>query len=515
MSAFQPRRFLANVTSNVGLSLFRLAVMFVMTPVLFSNLGSFNYGIWEMVASVLGYAGLMRASLWPTASRYSARYLAKGDRNALQEVLSTIVVLLFAFGTITGLGLILASVLLPPTLEGENGSAFMYAATFWLLAAHTFLLSPRVAIRGFLEGYQEFVLVNRVEMIVTIIVNGIVLLIIDPQNALIVMAASGFAANALKMIVFAYYLARHPTGAARIDFRSFRRSRVRELYGFGGKSLIQGISGTMESRTDALVIGFALGPATVPLYMLAANVTSRIYGLLRTATQAFMPMFSSLQAGGEQERSTTLYLQSSRWIVAVAMPAFTGTAVIGAPFLTLWIGPEIGEGADPIVAVLCAFALVPMLDPLQRRYLVGVDKQRVLTIASPLGAIANLLLSLALVWPLGVVGVALGSLIPRLVTVPLFSRIAFRAVGMDAGVYLRQAILPAVLPTALMGLVVIQLRSAWGLDTYGTLALSVMAGGVVYALAYLLIGMSREERATLLRQAGRMLSTRRQKASSS
>ena len=65
------RLLLVNTGSNLATMIVRLAIVFIMTPVLVHNLGRYDYGLWEMISGVMGYMGLFDLGTRPAVSRSS------------------------------------------------------------------------------------------------------------------------------------------------------------------------------------------------------------------------------------------------------------------------------------------------------------------------------------------------------------------------------------------------------------------------------------------------------------
>jgi O-antigen/teichoic acid export membrane protein len=122
-------------------------------------------------------------------------------------------------------------------------------------------------------------------------------------------------------------------------------------------------------------------------------------------------------------------------------------------------------------------------------------------------ALANLVLSLILVRPLGILGVALGTAIPVFVanTFVLLPA-ACRTVGLRAGEFAR-----LVLPAPLMGtlpavLAVILFRTYLPPTRFIAVVGEGAVVGAIYMLAALTLGVSAEVRARYIRQVTRALS---------
>src|SRR5690606_18512752 len=125
----------------------------------------------------------------------------------------------------------------------------------------------------------------------------------------------------------------------------FSLAKLKELLRFSVKTLIQGVATKIENATDTLVIGFVMGPASVPLYSIPANLVSYIRLISYNFTHVFMPYFSALGALNDQQKIQEVYLTGSKFTVAPCLTLAIGTYALGADFLGLWVGDEIASSA--------------------------------------------------------------------------------------------------------------------------------------------------------------------------
>ena len=114
---------------------------------------------------------------------------------------------------------------------------------------------------------------------------------------------------------------------------------------------------------------------------------------------------------------------------------------------------------------------------------------------------ANVILSLALIRPLGIVGDALGTTIPLLFTslvfLPLYT---CRVVQVPVKTFLRQAYLfPLALCAPLVGTLLL-LQHLFQARTYPQLGIQVLAGGVVYLVGLTWFFLTKEPTGVKLRK---------------
>ena len=122
--------------------LVKLVLTFVMTPIFVHNLGNYDYGLWGMLAAVLGYMGLLDLGIKPAISRFSAKLKAEGDRAGLVEVYNTTLVYMFLMGTVLLTIFMLWAFLAPETISPEGADSGRYTLLLLILGAQLFIMFP-------------------------------------------------------------------------------------------------------------------------------------------------------------------------------------------------------------------------------------------------------------------------------------------------------------------------------------------------------------------------------------
>jgi len=491
------RRLALNTASNVGTLFLKLAITFVMTPILVSNLGRYDYGLWEMVIAVVGYMGILDMGIRPTVSRYAAMAVARDDERELSQIYATAWFYLLVVGCVLALALTYWGLMYPATLaEAPQSDTSTYTLLLLILAAQLFLVFPAYTAESFMEAYQEYYLKNNITIINSIVGSAVIFYFIKPDNALLLLAGVNALGITSKYLFYVAYMQRKRR-FLRPSPKQFSWTKLRELFRFSLKTLVQGLSSRVENSTDTLVIGLILGPATVPLYSIPANLVNYIRSISSNLTHVFMPYFSGLAARSETRKTLEVYFVGSKLTLCAVSVMAIGVLVLGQSFLELWIGGDIADGAGPIIWILVAFTCLPLLNPYSFRYLTAINRHGVYAKWAPLAAAANLGISLILINPLGIYGVALGSLLPGLVFQPFILTVCCRHLGITVGSYVRSVILPCLLPSGVM-LGVIVLLSSY-VEIVGYLELLAVAGlaTVCFCCAALLTALSAGERRQL------------------
>jgi O-antigen/teichoic acid export membrane protein len=492
------KRLALNTASNVFTLFLKLGITFIMTPIFIKNMGNHDYGIWEMIGAVIGYMGILDMGIRPATSRFASGFIAKNDETSLRSLYATTWYFLLAVGLLIALSLTFWALFFPELLSSKGATDSTKYTWFLLIIAVQLLITfPSYTAESYLEAYQEYYLKNNITIVNSIIGSAILFVYINPDNALVLLALCNAIGGSIKYLFLIWVL------QYRRPFLSLRRAyfslvQLKELLRFSIKTVVQGIASRIESATDSLVIGLIMGPASVPLYSVPANLVGYVRMISWNFTHVFMPYFSALNAVEDQKQIQKVYLMGSKLTIAPTLILSIGIVLLGADFLGIWVGAEIANSAESFLWVMVGFISLPLLNPMSNRYLTAIDKHIFFAKWQPLFALMNLALSLLLIDPLGIFGVALGSLIPGLIFQPILLAFCCKYLGISTWYYLRVSLLPWLLPCIFMAASILYLRSLFVIDSYFLLLSIAAAGTAIFIFGSLLFALSRQERTELM-----------------
>jgi len=465
-----------------------------MTPIFIQNMGMYDYGLWEMLGSLVGYAGILSFGFQPALSRFSSSYKATGDNENLQLTYSCGLLFLGIIGLSMCLIFVSWALFFPETVAPEGGDSYKYTVLLLIIAFHLLFMFPGQVAESYLEGFQLFYLKNNITLF--FVVGGFVVIYnyISPDNSILLLAAINALGQIIKYLIYMAILF-HPKFGGLSPFK-FKYSiiRIKELSKFGGKVFISGLSGRVETASDVLVIGTILGAKMVPFYAIPANLAMHVRSIALQLIHAFLPAFSELNANQETKKQKVLYIRSSKYIVALTLPLVIGVGILASPFISLWIGEEFVIYVDQIMCLLSIFIGLPLLNPLSRSYLTAENKHSILAKIMPIAAIFNLTISIVLVNYIGVVGAAIGSAIPVIFYESFLLFYSCKLLKVKVSTYANVVIKPTLISCLLMGVLLVALRTKINILGYFDLFCIVIAGGATYMLAYAAIGLSKRDR---------------------
>lgn len=414
MSSF--RVISRNILSNWVAYVIQVAITFFLTPFVLHQIGDARYGVWTIVISITGYYGLLDLGLRAGMTQYITRYFSKGDFDRMNRAASSgfalhlgcalcALVVTFATAAVAP-----AFFSLPPALETE---AVWCVLILGCSTAIQLLLFPfSVA----LTAKQRFDLITVVSLFCRIVSAAATILVLRAGYGLIGVCAAGAVGNILD------YVLRWAVGCRvlpelKISWRLASWASCRECIGFGFWSALLAVSHLVISFSDALVIGIFMPVSAIAYFALANNLMKYFANIFVPVSQVFYPAATDLDAHNNLAGLQQLYLKGSRMLSLVAVSAALITGMWASGFYRLWIGDkyvqtDIYHSVPLLFQILLVGALFTAATGIGSKILLGRRRFKGLTWLMCVEGTMNLVISVALIQPFGLLGVAIGTALP-------------------------------------------------------------------------------------------------------
>ncbi len=480
------RNLVLNAAANWTGYVAQLAVAFFLCPIFVHRLGDDRYGIWSLVESILAYLTLLDMGVAASLVRYTSRFEATGDRENLNRVFSTSLLIFAAAGLLAFLvvfGLAAAGIGLlhvPPPLRAET------TWTLVLLGVNLAIGLPLGVFPSMLDGLGRYPTRTAIRTAGLLARVPLSLAVLGGDGGMLRLAWVVTITTVLEHVALAVALHLY-LPHLRFRVRLIDRAGLRTIWGYSVHAFVAMLAGRISFQTDALVIGSFLAPQYITFFVIAARLTENAKNCLRAVTAVLTPAVSTWEARRDDGAIRRVLLDGTRWVLWVILPIQAGLIVLGRPFLALWMGPEYVGLSFPTLVILAVPLGLTMSQSISGRILYGIGRLRWFARAVLAEAVANLLLSVALARPLGIEGVALGTAVPNAIANVAIALYICRTLDVRPGVYLRRSFLAPALAAA--GLAMFWLIAvAWAAPaTWAALVMTGSAGLAVYLPAAVLL----------------------------
>lgn len=441
MLARSKRSFLLGAGTNWLAFAATLAVGFLLTPYLIRTLGKPRYDVWCVAESVLAYFTLLDMGVAACLTRTVARRAASEDLDGLNRAASSCLAIFVAAGLVALLVGIPVLAGLAPRFHDQVHDDVL--AFLLLMLANLAATLPLSTFPALLDGLERFAAKSLVRLMVLAARTGGIVLVVQNGGGLVPVALVTTLANLLEHAVMAGLCCWFLPGL-RLSPRLVDRATLREVRGYSGDAFLAMLAGRITVQTGAIVVGCYLPTGAVTFFVTAARLIEYAKTLLRTITATLTPGVSAREARGDYDGIRQLFLSATRWVLYLVLPVNLGVWCLGSPFLHRWVGPEFVAGSAPALAILAGTLSVGVAQSVASRILYGLGRLRVFARLALGEAALNLGLTLLLVGPYGVEGVAAAVAVPNLVFCVLVIAYTARGLGVAFGEYARAVVKPIV-----------------------------------------------------------------------
>ncbi|HEY3973269.1 MAG TPA: flippase [Candidatus Sulfotelmatobacter sp.] len=474
------------ILKNVGSSWFSLGTNVVVgifiSPYIIHHLGDEAFGIWILIFSITGYYGLFDLGIRSSIVRYVAKYSANEEHEQMNRLVNTAMFSYSAIGIVT-IGITLVAAYYVHSIFPKIDPADVPTSRLLLLmvGASVSLGFPLGVFSGILEGLQRFYLLNFVNVISTVLRAVLIVVALRHGRGLLTVALITVGlplVNGLVNGVSVFHLL-----PLRLGPRYVSRASLRLIAGYSGTTFLIIVAGRLRFKTDALVIGTFVSAAAITYFTIGSRLVDYSSELVSSLAQIFVPMSSQSQAKGDIDGLRKIFVVGNRACALIIFPITAILTVLGKSIIEAWVGPKYIATSYPVLLVLLYPTTLMLAQSASGRTLWGMAKHRTWAYVVLVEGAANLILSVVLVRPYGIMGDAIGTAIPLTCSMILFLPLHLcRLLGIKLRTYLHRAfVFPLALCLPLIAVLLLMQR--WFVPhRLGPLLIQLVIAGLVYGL---------------------------------
>ncbi len=484
-----------NTAFNAAGRLWEAACNIALAAYVVPRLGMSAWGLWAMLSVFTGYVALLDLGLGGGFAKFVAQYAARKQHDRISSVVSV------GFFFYLALGVVLVSagwlcidplIALFQRIGAQQVDAQFLDDIRFLLRWGLVLYAASNCISAFgavQTGLQRMDIVNVIGFIASLL----------KVAATVYWVHTGHGVRGLlyaSLIVFGFYAAASVLAAfllvpgLRVSPWSATWPTLREMLSFGWKTQVSRLSNVVSFETDKLIVGLVYRQfGLIGVYRIGEELASKLRQAPALLISALMPAAADLDARDDSERLRRLYLISSKYLAAVAVPLVAFCVAASGMLIRAWMGPTVPhlDVATSINRILAVGYLANVLHGAGVSIALGKGRPDLQMKAGILAMISNVALTIALVFPFGLYGVAMGTALSMCIACAWFMHAMGPLSGVGAVELVRKTVIWPLLACA-PGFAVCLAADVWSADGSRLLNIeAVLAGSAVFFAAYALI----------------------------
>lgn len=474
-----------------------IVIGLVYVPLLLHFLSIEEYGLYQLIGSLVAYLGIMDFGLTSTITRFYSRKIALKDEKGMENILaiSSIIFLILSILTVL-IGLVVYA-LFPTMYSAKLSVGEMLSARRMLLylIGNTGITIFSKVFEASITSLERFVFLRLLTIIQSILqpIAVVGILTVKAEALSIVQVQVVF--NLLSIACIVYYSLKILD--IKIKLHDFDKQLVLSILKFSSFMFLQMIFDLLIWRTGIVVLGAVSGPSVVAIFSIAIQINMYYRQFATTINSVLFPMISRLSVihDGMAELST-LFRKIGRFQFIILGLILSGFIVFGKAFVSLWVGEEFLSAYSMTLIMMIPFTF-DLIENVGVLILQAKDlhKNRAMIFLGV--ALLTILLTLigAKFW--GGIGSSAAIGISLLLGHGIFINIYYAKIGIDIVRFFKALapVLSMILITSIGGSLVLQRLS---IDSWVQLGLGITVFSAIYVLITFLLVLRNEERASLL-----------------
>lgn len=480
-------------------------VSIIYTPIMLRLLGQSEYGLYNLVSSVVAYLGVLNFGFGSAYIRYYSKLRFQDDR----EKIATLNGMFLIIFSVIGLIAVIAGTVLAMNTEVIFGSELTSvelsrAKTLMMILVINLAISfLNIVFTSHITANEKFVFQNFAQMIKIIANPFVVLPILILGYGSVGMVVASTILNITIEVINAVYCIKKLK--MRFSFRDFDFTLMREMTVFSSFIFINLLIDQINWNVDKFVVGRFHGTISVAVYGLAAQLNTYYLSIATAISSVFIPRVHRLVANAENNSELTkLFTKIGRIQFVILSLISSGLIFFGKPFINMWAGSNYDD-SYPIVLLL----IIPVTIPLIQN--IGIEIQRAKNMHKFRSwmyffiALGNFGLTIPLAKVYGGVGAAIGTAVSLIIGNGLMMNWYNHVkVGLDMKYFWKQIlnIAPALIIPGISG---ITLNIFFELNNIFFFLVSVITYIITFSISMWFIGMNQYEKDLIRKPILRLL----------
>lgn len=442
------QRLIRNIATNWFGLLVGIVISFFLAPFVVNKLGSTYYGVWAITLQFTGYLYLLDFGVRDAVVRYASKFRAIGAPTRLNEIIRVALEIYFPVFLVAVVISVVGAWVFPHIFTVDEISVREVRIVVLLVGltiAQTFLFNVFV---GVLHGFQRFDVGNYIGISISLLRAGLIVMALNAGYSIVGLSVIQVTVGLLGGVL-GFVLALRIMNCEGFRFRWVRLAHrrrmamVRRMVGYSVYVFINNIGQKTSVAAGPIIIGIFLPVAAVTPYAIAGNLANYAKSLMLSSAWVFNPLVSHYASLKDAAMLTQVIRRGAKLPLVVGLPVTIAYVLVGDTFIGLWMGPQYVLEAAAVLTILAIMETMSAPHHVMAAALYGMSKHQSLAFLRVGEAATNIALSIALVQVWGIVGVAVGGLVPHLVLVLLLlpwvlgRHIDVRFLSLIRGVFVR------------------------------------------------------------------------------
>lgn len=454
-------------------------------PILLGTIGQTEYGLYQLVGSIIAYVTSINGVLSAGIGRFYSMYKAEGDEDGMSSSIFT-AHRLFRYISVAA---ILVVALIVPAMwfvySGSltSGQLVECSGMLGLLAANMVVTLYNTVSLAVLQANERFVFMKGSQLVTLLLQPCCILLVARHFPYAITIVSVMLVMNVLCAMTQRRYCSR----VLGVSNRSgmYDRKLAKKILGFSVAIILVTIADQIFWNADKIIIAFFYGAELVAVYAIGSQIYSAYLFTGQVVSTVYFQRVSELyHKDRDLNAISRLFAKVGRLTSLLCFLVLGGFIVFGQDFIKLWAGDGYEQSFWVAVIVMAPFT-IDLIQNLGITILQVMDRYMFRGVMYLIIALLNIVATIFFVQKAGILGAALSTGVSMIIGNGLIMNLYYkRVIGLDVSLFWRE-VGKLFIPIAILVTLFTGARLVFGISFDNWL--SLICAGVLYVVAYTLV----------------------------
>lgn len=314
---------------------------FIYVPIMLKYLSKSEYGLYELIGSMIAYLAIMDFGLSGMITRYYSQAIARNDEVAKENILALSSVI---YGVITIIiGIVGGGIY--QFLDTFYGSALTFhemelaKEMYIVLLINIMFTIPANIFVAIIQSNEKFIFLRSITIMQGCLKPIVIILVLSHHASALSLVYVNTIFNLLVIMLNSFYCFYRLH--AKIRFHFFEPSLAREMLIFSFYIFLTMVVDQIYLRTGQIILGAAVGTAAVAVYGIAIRIYSVYIAFSTAINSVFLPQLSEMAAkSDDMTRINELFVRVGRIQCLILGFMLSAFMLFGQEFIEAWAGKE-------------------------------------------------------------------------------------------------------------------------------------------------------------------------------
>ena len=488
----------AGVILSYTSEIIKILTSLIYTPIMLRLLGQSEYGLYQLVYSVVSYLSLLSLGFGSSYMRFYSRFKAKDDQDGVARLNGMFMVIFCSISII--------SVLCGVVMIGNIRSIFGVGLTdieydtarvlMILMTINMALTFPNSVFNCSVTAHEQF-LFQKLLIVLQNLFNPFLTLplLLMGFGSVGMVSVTTFLTVAILFsnMFFCFKVLR-----IRFKFGKFQLSLLKEMWVFTFFIFLNQIIDQINWSVDKFLLGRMAGTTAVAVYGVGGQINTMYLQLSTSISNVFVPKVNKIVAeSNDNAELTQLFTKVGRIQFIVLTLVLSGFFFFGQPFIHFWAGSGY-EQAYVVALLLVGPVTVPLIQNLGIEIQRAKNMHKTRSVVYLFVAISNIFISIPLIRLCGPTGAATGTAISLIVGNVFFMNWYYdKRIGLNTGFFWKNiaGFIPALIAPCVVGILMMRLVN---MSNFLILVVCIALYTIVFCVSMWFFGINDTEKRLIL-----------------